>query len=261
MVYTSSSLISIFLRRFIFRQFIGGRLICGRFVLNFSKLLFVILFAFLLGACSTGGGKKLKADGELVAEEPELDENGLPKLVKIPNPYDAQTIEISAEARTAFGEALAEIEKKNWQNAEILLQDMTAKFPHLSGPFVNLGIVYQNLEKLELSEQALRKAIEVNKLNVDAYTILALQKREVGQFAEAEALYKESLAVWPHSIESHRNLGILYDLYMGKFDLALEHYEMCSRLLDQPDKTLRGWIIDLKRRMSQQQKNSAQGGT
>lgn len=256
MAYTSSSLTSAFLRRFIFRQFI-----LGRFIIDYCKLLFVILFTLLLAACSTGGGEKLKTDGELVAEEPELDENGLPKLVKIPNPYDAQAVEISAEARAAYAEALAAIEKKNWQSAEILLQDMTAKFPHLSGPFVNLGIVYQNLEKFELSEQALRRAIEVNKLNIDAYTILALQKREVGQFAEAEALYKESLVVWPHSVESHRNLGILYDLYMGKFDLALEHYEMCSRLLDQPDKTLRGWIIDLKRRMSQQQKNSAQGGT
>src|SRR5690606_7040561 len=122
--------------------------------------------------------------------------------------------------------------------------------PELAGPLVNLGIIYWRQEKLAEAEKFFNQALAGNALNNDAYIQFALFLRDQGRFAEAEAQYRKALEVWPHNAAAHRNLGILYDLYMGKFDEALKHYEMVLRLSRGPNKEVEGWIIDLKRRMA-----------
>ena len=45
-----------------------------------------------------------------------------------------------------------------------------------------------------------------------------------GRFSEAEQSYTKALAVWQHDADTHRNLGILYELYMGRLLEAQQHY-------------------------------------
>ena len=142
------------------------------------------------------------------------------------------------------------MQSEDWNTAEKQLLDLQQKHPELSGPLVNLAIVYWRQEKPVEAENYFKQALALNPLNNDAYIQYGMFLREHGRFADAEAAYLKALEVWPHNAAAHRNLGILYDLYMGKFDAAMKHYEMVLKLSSEPNKEVEGWIIDLKRRLA-----------
>ena len=79
--------------------------------------------------------------------------------------------------------------------------------------------------------------------------MLAILKREAGDFAAAEDNYKKAISIWPWHPDSHKNLAILYDLYLGKSEQALAHYEAYQTLAGDSDKNIKSWIADLQRRL------------
>lgn len=203
--------------------------------------------AALLSACATSPHAPPASgvdDGEPTA---------LPAGPITPNPYAQQRATVSAEARAQFEQASAAMAAQQWRDAEQQLLTMAQQHPHLSGVQVNLGLVYHALDELELAERALRRALEINPLNLDAYNQLALLKRERGEFDRAAHYYLQALDVWPFHAVSHRNLGILYDLYQGRWEQALRHYRAYQQLQEQPQAEVTGWIIDLERRIANQQ--------
>lgn len=201
---------------------------------------------FLFSGCSSQP-KKAHSDLSEVSDESSGER---PKIELIPNPYLTQKAQIPNEAVTPFRDALIAIQSEDWDVAEQQLTVLTQTYAHLSGPWVNLGIVYWRQNQLEKAEEAFKQALLVNELNNDAYVQYAFFLREQGRFAEAETIYQKALEVWPHNAAAHRNLGILYDLYMGKFDNAFQHYEMVLQLSAEPNKEVEGWVIDLKRRQA-----------
>ncbi len=184
------------------------------------------------------------------AEQTPADMEEAP-LILIPDPYEAQTVEIPAAAQRLFQEAVIAMQSDDYTSAQRLLTQIVQEYPKLSGPYVNLGITLWRLGHLDKAQEAFAFAVKVNPKNSDAYNQHAILLREQGRFAEAEKLYLAALDVWPHSPHSHRNLGILYDLYMGKWDKALEHYQMVKRILPEPSQEIEGWIIDLQRRIDE----------
>lgn len=202
------------------------------------------LLLVLTAGCASSGKKK----AEQPADVPTGAAAGAVAL--IPNPYLAQQVKVPAAAQTAFRDALVAMQSEDWAAAEKQLLALSAAHPQLSGPQVNLGLVYWRQDKLKEAETAFNQALTLNPLNNDAYVQFGLFLREQGRFAEAEKIYLKALEVWPHNLAAHRNLGILYDLYMGKFEAALEHYETLLKLSPEPNKELEGWIADLKRRLA-----------
>lgn len=160
----------------------------------------------------------------------------------------------SRALRGDFAEALAHMDNQRWSQARQALQAIVATEPNLSTPWLNLGIVWVELNEPDQARAAFERALASNPLNVDAYNRLAALERREGQFSEAEKLYQDALAVWPHSVASHKNLGVLYDLYLGNWPQALLHYEAAQYIVEQtkgePDRQLAGWIIDLQRRIA-----------
>lgn len=225
----------------------------SRYGLPLSSLL-VVLF---LSACSSTPSDKT-ADTETVdvSNTPVatgVSEDGVPAGFDATapdiNPYLAEKTEGPSAARGLFRDAIASMQQENWQRAEVLLQQLTTEYPKLSGPFLNLGIVYRQLERSDDAETAFKNAIAANGLNLDAYNQLGLLLREQGRFTDAEAQYQKAISVWPKHAPSHKNLGILYDLYLGQFPKALQHFEIYQYLQNEPDREMAGWIIDLKRRI------------
>lgn len=211
----------------------------------------LLILLLLLTACSSGPKKADKTDAEQTADATAGQPQSavLPAGPATPNPYLANKPSINRQAQQLFNDAIAAMAKKQWPQAENLLTRLTTQHPTMSGAFVNLGIVYQAKGETEKAEQALNQALAVNSNNLDAYNQLAILKRETGDFAEAESLYQKALAVWPFHPTSHKNLGILYDLYLGKSEQALQHYQAYQQLLPEPDKLVNGWIVDLERRL------------
>lgn len=217
---------------------------------NPIRLIAALSCVVLLASC--GGAPFKKERKEVVSESVETEQAALdsePPLVKIPRPEQTVKVDIPKSARDEFSLAKQTMIRGNWQEAEGQLLLMTETYPQLAGVYTNLGIVYTELEAFDKAEKAYRFAIESNNLNFDAYTNLGFLLRELGKFEEAEANYKAALGLWPHHKPSVLNLGILYDMYMGKLPEALDLYKLAQRLNDEEDRKLKGWIVDLERRM------------
>ena len=50
--------------------------------------------------------------------------------------------------------------------------------------------------------------------------------------------------------EAYLNLGILYELYLGRLDDALQAYQKYQALSESADQRVAGWVSDLERRLA-----------
>ncbi|MDN3638063.1 tetratricopeptide repeat protein [Simiduia curdlanivorans] len=214
---------------------------------NYSRVLLVIAFLLLAG-CNTAPVEKKDAQQREV-ELPVVDPSAIVTRVPSPNPYDQLAEPNDPEVRAIFEKANGLMAKQQWASAEALLLQAIAQAPSYAGLYYNLGRVYQKLNRPEDAEAQYRNAIGLNSQHIYAYNALAQLKREAGAFDEAEALYQQALAVWPDHADSYKNLGILYDLYMGKLQEALVQYKNYQALQPEPDRLMAAWIIDLERRL------------
>jgi Flp pilus assembly protein TadD len=174
----------------------------------------------------------------------------LPAGPATPNPYLQNPPKLSDQVQAGFNEAVAAMQQKKWDQAEIALKQLTEKNPKLSGIYLNLGIVYRNKGDATKAASEFNRAITTNPKNLDAYNQWAVLKRESGDFLAAENLYQKALAVWPFYPEGHKNIAILYDLYLGKPEQALPHYLAYQQLLITPDKQVDSWVAELQRRLN-----------
>lgn len=222
-------------------------------MISIKHLAKLMLLAFICVAIVSCGGsptkpKKAQKPDDKAANVAAQAEDLTP-LELIPNPYLQNKVNVPGQAKQEFARGQAAMNAKNYKQAIGLWTLMTETYPKLSGPYVNLGIANWKLGNLEEAENAFKFAIQANKYNMDAYTQLGVLYREQGKFMDAEQTYLSALEAWPHHRESVINLGMLYDLYMGRFGDALAYYRLSQRLLPEPDKKVKGWIIDLERRI------------
>lgn len=223
--------------------------------MRFIKFIALCIFIFV-SACAQLPVKQNKSDEKHVSLPQSEEQSGtgetaenIAPFVAIPRPEVESRVTIPSQARDEFSRAKQAMIKKNWKEAESILLLMTNTYPELAGVYTNLGIVYGQMGELEKAENAYRFALKTNPMNFDAYTNLGINLREQGKFNEAEQNYLAALERWPHHQPSVLNLGILYDMYLGKLEEALAYYQLAQQLNDEEDRVLKGWIIDLQRRL------------
>ena len=217
-----------------------------------------ILLLVLLQACATGGGTKSTpvtaadsaapnaANGETTqrgvgvdADLPPLGED----LPALPTPP------VHGRNAVAFDQAVTAMREGRMGDAEIVLLEITVDQPELAGPWINLGRLYVALQQPEEARRAFESAIRANPRNCTAYNELGVLSRQVGDFAAAEEHYRTCLAQTPSFRDAYLNLGILYELYLGKLPEALQAYKRYQSLRSEPDRRVQGWVMDLQRRL------------
>lgn len=218
-------------------------MLCSNGQLKRALTLCCALALLVVAGCTSSPSKKDEAEQAATAEGEE------PPFVLIPSPYQPKG-SAPSQAKKEFAAAQAAMKEKQWQQAENILLLMTETYPELSGPYVNLGIVYLQTKRYEEAVKALEFAIATNPTNMDAYSQLGLAYREQGLFEQADMAYQSALEVWPHHADSLKNSAILYDLYLGKLPEALERYKLLAQIQGEPTRELKGWIIDLERRIA-----------
>lgn len=217
--------------------------------MTFTKFIASLLVLVLLGCASEHGKKTKTTKGDAAPTVAAAGVSILPAGSATPNPYLQNRPSVSRAAQQNFTDATRAMRNKQWALAESLLQNVITENSKLSGAYLNLGLVYSAQKEGERAEQAFNNAIAANHTNLDAYNQLAILQRESGNFSGAEANYNKALSLWPFHAESHKNIAILYDLYMGKSAEALPHYEAYLQLLGGEDKQVTSWIADLQRRL------------
>ena len=217
--------------------------------MKFIKLAVCVMVLGLAGCTSGPTKKSSSANEDSSVAVAATGASILPAGPVTPNPYLQNKTPVSRQVQQNFTDATRAMRNKHWAQAESLLQKVIGENSSLSGAHLNLGLVYRAQNENKRAEQAFNNAIAANHTNLDAYNQLAILQREQGNFAAAEANYKKALSLWPYHPESHKNIAILYDLYMGKSAEALPHYEAYLQLIGGDDKQALSWIADLQRRL------------
>lgn len=212
-------------------------------------LMQVVCMALLMAVVGCGQTPTKEDKPNIKPEALATDPSG--KIAKvIPNPYLEQAGDAPAVAKTEFVRIQSLIKNGRSNEAVTALTKMRQDYPKLSGPAVNLGLLYWKQKNYAQAQQNFEQAQNINKYNPDAYTQYAVMLREQGKFSDAEAQFLKALAVWPHNLQAHRDLAILYDLYLVQPEKALQHLTMCDQLSSEPNKEIKGWILELNRRLN-----------
>jgi len=169
--------------------------------------------------------------------------NGVSLLPEVPAP------DVKRGNLSAFEQAVAAMQAERFRDAEILLLEITVDQPELAGPWINLGQVYVELGQQEEARMAFQQAIRANPRNCYAYNELGVLSRRYGDFVSAEEHYRTCIELVPEFKDAYLNLGILYELYLGRLPEALENYRTYQSLLAEPDRRVQGWVMDLERRL------------
>ncbi len=198
---------------------------------SFNKSLLVSLLVLLAAGCSGVRPSGEPAEGTSTGKEQKL-------------PHD-------------YGNALTLMKGGNYKAAIPVLNAFIARKPGLAGPYLNLGIAYRLTGQDDAAVDALNHALKLNPENPSVWHQLAILYRNQGDFDAALDAYRKALELDPNYALAHRNIGILFDLYMQQPALALEHYRKYLSLTGEDDATVSNWVVDLERRAGSAQARTA----
>jgi tetratricopeptide (TPR) repeat protein len=133
-------------------------------------------------------------------------------------------------------------------DAELEFKQLNAAYPQFAGPQLNLGLLYLHDARLPEAEAAFKAALQIAPANPIAGDELGIVERKLGKFADAEAAYLRAIAAEPNYAPAHLNLGVLYDLYLGQPQKALEQFERYIEIAGE-NKQVSGWVIELRKRV------------
>ena len=217
----------------------------------------LLVTAALLTACVSlpDGGSASKSSASPASRDAAVDPSDqrgaasagggdtLPAGVEVPVP------ELKGNTASEFEMAVSFLQQDRFEEALALLRHITSEQPELAGPWINLGQVYVALDAPEEARQAFESAVTANPYNCTAHNELGLLSRQNGDFEAAERHYLNCLERVPGNDAAHLNLGILYELYLGRLTEALASYRQYQSLQPEEDRRVKGWVMDLERRL------------
>lgn len=178
---------------------------------------------------------------------------GAPKRVSMQaEKPGAQTVlapVLTPEDQARFQQAVSGIQNGQLNEAEMLLKALLQAYPSLAGALTNLGYIRQSQGQQEEAREYFEQALAINPENIGALFAMAAFDMEAGDFELAESKYLMITDRHVDHAKAHYNLGVLYELYLQRYDDAIVHYESYVRLAETDDvKTVERWIKLLERK-------------
>jgi Flp pilus assembly protein TadD len=161
-------------------------------------------------------------------------------------PVDATPI--PERAAQQYAQALQLMKSGRNTDAELEFKQLAAGYPQLTGPQLNLGLLYLRDSRLPEAEAAFKAVLDMKPANAVAGNELGIVERRLGKFAEAEAAYQRTIAAEPNYAPAYLNLGVLYDLYLAQPQKALDEFERYIAIAGE-NKQVAGWMVELRKRV------------
>ena len=162
-------------------------------------------------------------------------------------PATKNVVQPSARADRLFQQANTALGEKDYAAAEQLLLQLISVYPQYASSYTNLGIVYANTQREEQAYAQFDRALVASPNDCQPLVQIGLLARQQRDFIRAEASFKRCILVNPDFAAAHLELGILYELYMGRLVASLSAYHTAQRI--QPDNRVARWIVLLQRRL------------
>lgn len=195
------------------------------------------LCLFLIGGCAGGPGSKSQPEAPIA-----IGEQGV-------------VHEIPPRAMTLFEQAVAIMSTGDIVEAQFRFQEFLLQYPEYPGAHVNLAIIYVQNGDDRAAEGSITDALIIDPRHPPALNQLGMLLRRQGNFTAAETAYMKAVAADPEYALAHYNLGVLNELYLRRFEVALLHFEYYQSLISE-DKQVEKWITDLKRRVQANQRTA-----
>jgi Flp pilus assembly protein TadD len=157
-------------------------------------------------------------------------------------------VPVNPAAQRAFDEASSALRSGRTEEAERAYRALVQANPELGGPHANLGVIYRRAGKLPEAAAEFEQAVHLSPRQPIYLNQLGVTYRQQGKFDQARDAYQKAIALDPAYTLPTLNLGILYDLYLGDTQLALELYGRYLALSPSGDATVTKWVADLKNR-------------
>jgi len=159
--------------------------------------------------------------------------------------------ELPSGLTSLLSQARTEHQNENSERALQILQQAAQEFAEYPQPDVNRAIVYMQLEDYEQAMQATENALSKRELYAPAVNLQGVLHRINGDFEQAKQSYQNAIASEPNYANAFLNLGILADLYLQDFTLALSSFEAYLNLVKEDEK-VKNWVVDLKQRIPEE---------
>ena len=212
-----------------------------------------LLAALVLSGCASKGGLGLEGSGEGGTSKYEQQKDGGAAAdsdaIHIPPvPHDPKVEKIAEQAMAEYARALQARMAGNDKQALVMFRSLSERFPQVSGPALNVGLIYMEQEDYPKAQQAFEQSLAINDANPYAHNGLGLALREQGKFDDARIHYERALVLDPKYARAHFNMAVLAELYLQDLNLALKHFQAYQNLQKQPDENVANWILALQRR-------------
>jgi tetratricopeptide (TPR) repeat protein len=188
---------------------------------------------------------------------PEKPNDGI-EAVEAPTSPESSPKPAAPPARPAtdilFEKAQETARDGNHDEAITQFQQLLAMQADYPGAHTRLGLLLLQQDKADDAYKQFARAVALDNLDAIAFNHLAVIDRREGRFNAALDNYLKALEIDPDYAKAHLNIGILYDIYLARLDLALEHYQRYQDLTGNSNDDVNKWIIDLQRRIAETNK-------
>lgn len=158
---------------------------------------------------------------------------------------------LTAANQQQFVQAKRLMQQQNFNQAAELLRSIVSNQADFAGVWYNLAVCQWQLQQVQPAEYSLQQALATGAKHSVSYsaslTLLGLIAREQGQFKQAEQLWLQATQV-SDAAAAHKNLGILYELYLGQLSKAQWHYQRYFDLSQDSQAQL--WLTLLERQLA-----------
>ncbi len=144
-----------------------------------------------------------------------------------------------------FASAVDFMEHAAYDEAIALFAKVIARAPGLTAPHVNIALAYEQKGETEKAEEHLKSALELIPGHPVASNTYGLLLRKNGRFAEAREIFEMALERFPEYLPARKNLGILYEIYLGEMARALQQFETYNKAAPEDEQVLI-WIASLR---------------
>ena len=145
--------------------------------------------------------------------------------VKAPTPPKEMLQSIDkAEASELFQRALEHYERKEWNKAIDLYDEVLRLNPKNSNAAYNKGLIYKTMNDNQKAKEAFSQSLSINPDTYKARYMLALIYREENTPEKAVEELNSALRTKPDYSDAHYVLGITYWKLM-KYDTAMTHFK------------------------------------
>jgi tetratricopeptide (TPR) repeat protein len=158
----------------------------------------------------------------------------------------APTVPPAAAAR--FSHALAQLKAGQSAAAEGTLRGLASRYPRLTTPSIDLGLLYRRDGRLSSSAAALGQAVRRDPRCALAWTELGVTERLRGRFEEARKDYARAIAADPSYAPAYLDRGVLLDLYLHEPAAALADFRHYQALAG-AKRPVTLWMAELEHRI------------